>query len=64
MPNAATPPLSSTVASVFNQFLKKLETDETLNDGARDALAQCLHGQMLDHETLRKALFKPDKPQK
>lgn len=64
MSNPTLPPLSSTVSSVFDQFLKKLEAGKVLTAGAQEALAQCLHDQKLDHEILRKALFKPDEPPK
>jgi hypothetical protein len=57
VPNATLPPLSSTVSSVFDQFLKKLEGDSVLNKSALEALREKLHGQKLDHETLRAALF-------
>ena len=64
MPITTPTPLSSTVSSVFDQFLKKLEDEKILNTRAQEALAQNLHDQKLDHETLRKALFKADKPLK
>lgn len=60
MPVATPPPLSSTVSSVFDQFLKQLADEKVLNAAAQEALAQSLHDQKLDHETLSRALFKPD----
>ncbi|TMJ90626.1 MAG: hypothetical protein E6G76_05655 [Alphaproteobacteria bacterium] len=63
MPNPALSPLSSAVSSVFDQFLKKLETEKILDKSAREALAQSFQGQKLDHESLRKALFKRDELQ-
>jgi len=64
MPVEAPPPLSSTVRSVFDQFLKKLEDDKVLSSSAQEALVQSLHSQRFDHETLRKALFKSNEPPK
>jgi hypothetical protein len=57
MPNTKPPPLSSTVSSVLDQFLKELETEQILQESAREAIGQCLHGQKLDHVSLRTALF-------
>jgi hypothetical protein len=51
------PPLSSTVASVFSEFLKQLERDKTVGKDAIDALRQNLEQQKLDPESLRHALF-------
>jgi hypothetical protein len=59
MPIVVPPPLSSTVSSVFDSFLKKLEANTILDENARAALAECLHGQKLDPESLRKAIFEP-----
>lgn len=64
MPNTTPPPLSSTVSSVFDQFLEKLENEKILGKAAQESLAQSLHGQKLDHETLREALFISDEPPK
>jgi hypothetical protein len=64
MPSTISPPLSSTVISVFDQFLKKLEDEKVLTTCAQEALAQSLHEQKLDHESLRRALFKPDESPK
>lgn len=64
MANAATPPLSSTVTSIFDQFLKKLEDDKVLGEAARTSLAENLHAQKLDPEILRTALFKPEEAPK
>ena len=62
MATAPTSPLSSTVSSVFDQFLKELEKAKVLNEAAQQALAQSLHDQKLDHMTLRKAIFTSDGP--
>lgn len=51
------PPLSSTVTSVFAEFLKKLESENTLGKEAIDGLRHSLEQQKLDPESLRKALF-------
>ena len=64
MPKTMPPPLSSTVSSVFDQFLKKLEDEKILSTTAQKTLGLCLHGQKFDHETLRNALFKRDEPPK
>ena len=58
------PPLSSTVKFVFEEFLKKLQEENVLGKSALEALALSLHGQKLDPETLREALFKSDEPSK
>jgi hypothetical protein len=54
---SVTPPLSSTVSTVFAEFTKKLEDEKILNEAALKALRLCLEQQKLDHESLRKALF-------
>jgi hypothetical protein len=64
MANTGIPPLSSTVTSIFEQFLKKLEDDKVLGIAARAALAANLHAQKFDPETLRAALFKPEESPK
>jgi hypothetical protein len=56
------PPLSSTVSSVFDQFLKKLENEKILGSAARDALTQSLNDQKFDPDSLRKAIFKSGDP--
>ena len=56
MANAA-PPLSSTVASVFAAFVKKLADENALAPEAVEALRKCLEDQKLDPESLRQALF-------
>ena len=53
----ADPPLSSTVASVFAAFVKKLEEEKTLPPAAIEALRQALDQQQLDADSLRAALF-------
>jgi hypothetical protein len=60
MPNLTPPPLSSTVSSVFEGFLKKLEDEKVLSKSAQEALAQSLSEQKLDSDTLRKAIFTSD----
>ena len=56
------PPLSSTVSSVFDRFLKELKDAQVLGEAAQKALRDSLHGQKLDHETLRQAVFTPELP--
>jgi hypothetical protein len=51
------PPLSPTVASIFVEFLKKLESEKTLGIESIKALQQAFEEQKLDPETLRKAAF-------
>ncbi len=53
------PPLSPTVAAIFAEFLKKLESEQTLGPDAINALRQKLEAQTLDAESLRKAVFMP-----
>ena len=52
-------PLSPTVATVFSEFLKKLQTEDALGAPAIEALKQALEKQKLDPESLRKAMFTP-----
>jgi hypothetical protein len=52
-------PLSSTVASIFAEFLKRLEADGILGPKAIESLRESLEQQKLDHESLRKAIFTP-----
>jgi hypothetical protein len=47
------PPLSPTVAFIFAEFLKKLESEKTLGAESIKALQQALDEQKLDSETLR-----------
>ncbi|HZL31583.1 MAG TPA: hypothetical protein VFC54_11070 [Pseudolabrys sp.] len=58
------PPLSSTVSSVFAEFLKKLEAEKTLEAPAIAALKLALEQQKLDPESLRKAIVTPGEPAK
>ena len=51
------PPLSPTVASIFAEFLKKIESEKALGAESIKALQQALGDQKLDPETLRKAIF-------
>lgn len=60
MPATPAPPLSSTVKSIFDEFIEKLKKDNVLGAAATAALAECLYSQKLDHESLRAALFKAD----
>ena len=55
------PPLSPTVASIFGEFLKNLETENTLGEEAIESLKQALNEQRLDPESLRNAVFTPPK---
>jgi hypothetical protein len=64
MSKATVPPLTSTVSTVFDQFLKKLKAEKVLNRKALEALAQSLDSQKFDHETLRQALLTADDPPK
>lgn len=53
------PPLSSTVSSVFDAFIKKLEDEKVLEPAALEALKQSLMQQKLDPASLREAMFTP-----
>ncbi|WLA66121.1 hypothetical protein [Bradyrhizobium diazoefficiens] len=57
----ASPPLSPTVASIFSEFLKKLESGKALGAELIKALQQALDEQKLDPETLRNAIFQQAK---
>jgi hypothetical protein len=57
------PPLSPTVASIFSEFLKKLEDEKILGPEAIEALRQNLTRQKLDPQTLRQAVFAVQQPQ-
>jgi hypothetical protein len=50
-------PLSPTVASIFGEFIKKLESEKVLGAEAIEALRQAFEEQKLDPESLRKAVF-------
>jgi hypothetical protein len=56
-------PLSPTVASIFSEFLKKLEAEKILGVQAIEALRNILDEQKLDPESLRKVLFMPTEPE-
>jgi hypothetical protein len=58
----APPPLSPTVASIFAEFLKKLESEKTLGVESIKALQKAFEEQKLDPETLRQAILTADKP--
>ena len=58
----STPPLSQTVAAIFAEFLKKLESEKTLGDVSIKALRQAFDEQKLDPESLRKAIFTAEEP--
>jgi len=51
------PPLSPTVASIFGEFLKRLEEQTLLDARAIEALREALEEQKLDPESLRAAIF-------
>ena len=53
------PPLSPTVASIFSEFLKKLESEKVLGAEAIEAVRQSFEEQKLDAESLRNAVFAP-----
>jgi hypothetical protein len=53
----APPPLSPTVASIFAEFLKKLEKEKMLGAESIKALEQAFDEQKLDPESLRRAVF-------
>lgn len=55
--------LSSTVSTVFEAFIKKLEDEKVLEPTAREALKQSLIKQKLDHASLREAMFTPNEPE-
>ena len=50
-------PLSPTVASIFAEFVKKLDTEKTVDADAIEALRKAFDEQKLDPESLRKAVF-------
>lgn len=52
-------PLSPTVAAIFAEFCKKLDSEKVLNIAAIDALRQALDAQKLDPDSLREAIFAP-----
>ena len=64
MANMALPLWSSTVAAVFDQFLKKLKDENVLNDAAYKSLEKNLREQKIDYDSLRKAIFESNEPSK
>ena len=64
MPPPTVPPLTSTVSSVFTEFLERLKDGKVINTAAQKALAECLSNQKLDPDALRKAIFTADEPTK
>ena len=58
MPNAPSP-LSATVSSVFDAFIKKLGEEQVLDPAALNALKESLTQQRLDPASLREAIFTP-----
>jgi hypothetical protein len=64
MTKAPHPPLPSTVAEVFANFFKRLETDGKTNAEIVERLRQTLHENKFDPESLRAALFDPVTPPK
>jgi hypothetical protein len=57
MSKPATPPLSPTVAAVFSDFLKKLESEKIAESEAIEGLRNVLKEQNLDPDSFRSALF-------
>ncbi|MET4608846.1 hypothetical protein ABIB90_008354 [Bradyrhizobium sp. JR4.1] len=53
------PPFSSTVSSVIDAFLQRLEDHKTLPPASLSALRQALADHKLDAESLREAIFTP-----
>lgn len=53
------PPFSTTVSSVIDAFLKRLEDHKTLPPASLLALRQALTERKLDAESLREAIFTP-----
>lgn len=64
MAKAPVTPLPSTVAEVFSNFLKKLETDVKLEKPIVERIGQALTEQKFDADSLRTALFDPVTPSK
>lgn len=62
MSKTTNPPLSPTVKCVFDEFLKALEEEKLLSTAIREALAENLYNQRIDHDTLRKAIFETSEP--
>jgi hypothetical protein len=56
-------PLSPTVAAIFDEFLKKLATNNTLSAEGIKALGEALGEQRLDPDSLRGAMFAAPKEQ-
>jgi hypothetical protein len=57
MPKATTPPVSPTVATVFSDFLKKLESEKITDSETIERLRNILKEQSLDPASFRDALF-------
>ncbi|MCP1842129.1 hypothetical protein ACVIHI_004952 [Bradyrhizobium sp. USDA 4524] len=53
------PPYSSTVSSVIDAFLRRLEDHKTIAPASLAALRQALADHKLDAESLREAIFTP-----
>jgi hypothetical protein len=62
MSDAPPPPLSSTVALILAEFLKKIENEKALSVESTKALQQAFTEQKFDPETLRKAIFTAGEP--
>lgn len=58
------PPLSSTVSTVFDQFIQRIKDENILNDAAVEALNKSLKEQAFGHESLRSAIFTKGKTEK
>lgn len=55
-------PFSSTVSSVVDAFLKKLEDQKILSPASLSALRKALADHQLDAESLRAAIFNAAEP--
>ena len=58
------PPLSSTVSTIFDQFIQRIKDGNILNDAAAEALRKNLKEQTFGHESLRSAIFTKGKAEK
>jgi hypothetical protein len=57
MSESTAPPLSPTVATVFSNFLKRLESEKIADAETIERVRNALNEQNLDPESLRAALF-------
>jgi hypothetical protein len=58
MPKPLNPPLSPTVATVFDNFLERLQAEKICDEATIKNLRKVLEDQKLDAESLRGALIK------